>query len=148
VSIAAIPLPPSPVPTPQPSESPQTTSSELDRGDMDASTPKPLNKAMSRSLSLSQRVQNMHEGNPAYHDPPDGQTGGSIGLGGGIEVEAEAVPLVEIKEKLNVGPTLKKKTTGSIGGPQGARSTASLRGQNGSTAANEHRPRPAKGKRM
>jgi hypothetical protein len=35
----------------------------------DASTSFSLSKASSKSLTLSQRVQNMHEGNPAHHSP-------------------------------------------------------------------------------
>ncbi|KAI9360426.1 ciliary protein causing Leber congenital amaurosis disease-domain-containing protein [Zopfochytrium polystomum] len=72
---AAFPLPPSPVPSTVPEVEPQTNevpTLEPSRNSIveDTTTsPAPLSKATSRSLSLTQRMQNMHDGNPAHHDP-------------------------------------------------------------------------------
>nr|KAJ3422380.1 Lebercilin [Polyrhizophydium stewartii] len=62
---AAFALPPSPIPTPLPDGSMPS------EGDLYGSNPG-LTKSLSKgsSLSLNQRVANMHHGMPAYHDPP------------------------------------------------------------------------------
>ncbi|TPX77941.1 hypothetical protein CcCBS67573_g00804 [Chytriomyces confervae] len=69
---AAIPLPPSPDVKSDPSSCGSV------RDDPDAPAPAQLKKHKSRSLSLVQRSQNMHDGNPAYHDPADPETSVSL----------------------------------------------------------------------
>ncbi|KAJ3355961.1 hypothetical protein HDU83_002246 [Entophlyctis luteolus] len=63
---AGIPLPASPACSELQATS---SSSDLISNGNDASEPGQLKKSKSRSLSLTQRSQNMHDGNPAYHDP-------------------------------------------------------------------------------
>ncbi|KAI9332354.1 ciliary protein causing Leber congenital amaurosis disease-domain-containing protein [Obelidium mucronatum] len=66
---AGIALPPSPESSG--SELKGRQLSETLRDDPEAPNPAQLKKSKSRSLSLTQRSQNMHDGNPAYHDPED-----------------------------------------------------------------------------
>ncbi|KAJ3025321.1 UNVERIFIED_CONTAM: hypothetical protein HDU68_007256 [Siphonaria sp. JEL0065] len=66
---AGIALPPSPEAG---DTTPKRQLSEVIRDDPEAPNPGQLKKNKSRSLSLTQRSQNMHDGNPAYHDPEDG----------------------------------------------------------------------------
>ncbi|ORY51994.1 hypothetical protein BCR33DRAFT_712201 [Rhizoclosmatium globosum] len=81
---AGIALPPSPEVVDTELKS---STSEILRDDPDAPNPGQLKKSKSRSLSLTQRSQNMHDGNPAYHDPEEG--------GGSLLVPSDAQPTID-----------------------------------------------------
>ncbi|KAJ3408066.1 Lebercilin [Chytridiales sp. JEL 0842] len=101
-----------------------------DRGDVEAPAPKPLNKLGSRSLSLSQRLQNMHDGNPAYHSIEGStQIMSEDATSANGAVEAEVVTIEKPVPSQGAGQSLKKKPHGLVpgGGVQGGKSTSSLR---------------------
>ncbi|KAJ3310702.1 Myomesin-2 [Blyttiomyces sp. JEL0837] len=112
---AALPLPPSPEitstkgRTESVTEPPTGNAANGGNGDLEETgelPPRMLSKSLSRSLTLSQRVQNMHEGNPAYHDPEiqlgsmaltneDGTaSSAAIPPEGGLETSATSAPAI------------------------------------------------------